>query len=291
MRWSSSAGSGTANAAPTSPSTGSISTLTHNQINDVVQIVQMTLNNMIPLITQAVKEAVAVPDEKVKKIDARLTEKEKKDVVYQQKIEKVEEEMKKMKVDMLAMKDRGTRDKVLEAIEKDKVDQSARANSVIFHGIPEPVQELDDDVKMAVKDIAKLVDAPIQNQFEVRRVGKKRDGKSRVLAVKFSAREDKTNLMAAKKKLKDSQDIKDDRRFSDKVTIFDDLTVPRQKLLRTVRDLPVTDFAFAKDGYILAKKKTSRSFDKLENVDDLFKLGVDNVTYSQFYNVGDGEGR
>ena len=42
------------------------------------------------------------------------------------------------------------------------------------------------------------------------------------------------------------------------------------------------DFAFVKEGAVLAKQKRG-PFVKIEDADDLFKLGVDNVTYNDYY--------
>ena len=66
------------------------------------------------------------------------------------------------------------------------------------------------------------------------------------------------------------------------MTIFEDLTVPRQKLLRAVRDLSDTDFAFVKEGSILARRKDGK-FIKVDSADDLFHLGGKYIVYKDFY--------
>ena len=116
----------------------------------------------------------------------------------------------------------------------------------------------------------------------MQRLGKKAQGKNRALLVKFSDKEDKLRFMGKKKGLKDNQDIKDDQRFGDKVLVFEDITIQRQRLLCAVWDLPNVEFAFGKDGYILAKKRQDK-FVKIESADDMSHPGVNELDYKDFY--------
>ena len=72
--------------------------------------------------------------------------------------------------------------------------------------------------------------------------------------------------------------------LTDQVTLTEDLTLPRRKLLKTVRELDVVEFAFVKDGAILAKQRRG-PFVKVESADDLFHLGVTTQDYEQYYNL------
>ena len=68
--------------------------------------------------------------------------------------------------------------------------------------------------------------------------------------------------------------------------VQEDLTQPRSKLLRFVKDHENTDRARTSEGRIRATLKTDRGAGKsvvlLENPDDLFKLGIDSVDITQF---------
>ena len=242
--------------------------LSRRQISEIMEIVNLSMGNLITNIVDAIKEAVSVPEDKIAGIE--------------QSVDSIREEVQQVKSELDQMKALKNRDKVLSVIEKDDEDQKARARNVIVSGIKEGAEEKEDDLKAAVREIANLADAPIQHDFTVHRIGKKRERKNRVVAVTFSDKVDKVSLMDKKKKLKQRQEIKEDVRFEDKVVVFEDLTNPRQKLLKAVWDLPSTDFAFAKEGAILRKEKDG-PFTKIENADDLFKLGVLNVTYKDFY--------
>ncbi len=64
--------------------------------------------------------------------------------------------------------------------------------------------------------------------------------------------------------------------------LMEDLTAPRRKLLTTAKECPDTEFAFVKEGIIIAKKKQGR-FVKVQNADDLFHRGREEVDYDDFY--------
>ncbi len=85
------------------------------------------------------------------------------------------------------------------------------------------------------------------------------------------------------KKLRDSQRIKEDERFGDKVT---DLTSARHQILKVANEMANentnVEFAFARDGMIHCKLRNQK-FVQLENADDLYKIGVDNINYADFY--------
>ena len=67
--------------------------------------------------------------------------------------------------------------------------------------------------------------------------------------------------------------------------VQEDLTQPRSKLLRFVKNHENTDRARTSEGRIRATLKTGRGAGKsvvLENPDDLFKLDIDSVDITQF---------
>jgi hypothetical protein len=100
------------------------------------------------------------------------------------------------------------------------------------------------DLIRAVKDVAAEIGAPTVCPISTaHRIGGRGD-KPRPVFVRFTARRDKVNIMKSKKHLKDNQHIKNDNRFGDKVIILDDLTEPRMKLLKIVREHEDTEFAY-----------------------------------------------
>ena len=240
----------------------------------------MTLQELVPNILAAVKEAIGSSG----KTDGQTI---KKFEEIDSKVENVEDKVRVLREELQNMKEDRGRQKVLDAMEAEKNDQARRTDNVKILGVQEKDNENMKDLQEIIKDIGiKIIEAEPQNYFDVFRIGKKIPGKRRAILVKFSDCSDKSRLMAKKKYLKDSQSVKDDARFDDKVIILDDLTESRQKLLRKVKEMPITEFAFVKDGFILAKKRRGTSkFAKIENADDLFMLGADNVRFEEFYDL------
>ena len=151
-------------------------------------------------------------------------------------------------------------------------------------GIREQENETTESLAEAIEEIAKLIGSDVKKEDvkETRRIGKKKqNGKTRSVVARI---EKKDNLMAKKKDhLKDNEGIKASDKLNDKVLIFDDLTEARERLLRTVRDRENVHFAFVKDGYILARLQRGGKFIKIENAEDLFHVGVNDVDFADYY--------
>ena len=64
--------------------------------------------------------------------------------------------------------------------------------------------------------------------------------------------------------------------------LMEDLTAPTRKLLAAAKESPDMEFAFMKEVIIMANKKQV-SFMKVQNADDLFHLGMEEVGYDDFY--------
>ena len=64
----------------------------------------------------------------------------------------------------------------------------------------------------------------------------------------------------------------------------EDLTEPRRKLLRDAKEMPGVEFAYIKDGTILAKQRRG-SFIRVETADDFFQLGAADMDYSKYYKL------
>jgi hypothetical protein len=78
------------------------------------------------------------------------------------------------------------------------------------------------------------------------------------------------------------------RAFSNgKIFFYEDLTPMRSKLLYIVKNLGIVHHAYRTNGKIIAFLKDPGNAEKrdnlkkvhIENLDDLFKLGVDNIPY------------
>ena len=88
--------------------------------------------------------------------------------------------------------------------------------------------------------------------------------------------------MGGKKRLKDNGNLRTDGTFVDRVSVVEDLTNARVRLLKFVNELGQVDFAYARDSIIIAKMRNGR-FEWVESADNLFKLGVVNVKFEDFY--------
>ena len=81
----------------------------------------------------------------------------------------------------------------------------------------------------------------------------------------------KQAVMKNRRNLKDNAKITGDGRFEDKVTLSEDLTAERHKLLKMCNEHGNVDFAYARDGVIICKRKNG-AFARVNSPDDLFKL-------------------
>ena len=82
--------------------------------------------------------------------------------------------------------------------------------------------------------------------------------------------------------LKNNEDVKADPLLTDRVTMYEDLTFARRQLCKTVKELPNVEFFYTRDGALLCKMINGR-FQKVENADDLFHLGVNKINYATYY--------
>ena len=82
-------------------------------------------------------------------------------------------------------------------------------------------------------------------------------------------------------KQKDNEKITGDGKFEDKVTLSEDLTAVRHKLLKMCNEHENIEFAYARDGVIICKKK-SGALGHVDSPDDLFKVEFMDVNYAYF---------
>ncbi|KAL7374456.1 hypothetical protein ABVT39_000983 [Epinephelus coioides] len=101
--------------------------------------------------------------------------------------------------------------------------------------------------------------------------GVKKQGKMRPVTVRFVSRRKKANLMEKMIKLKENDTY-------NKVFICEDLTNMRYKLFRYAKDK--CDHTFLRDGKVISKKHGK--YITINNPDDLFLIGYDNVDYKDF---------
>ncbi|KAK7473461.1 hypothetical protein BaRGS_00035290 [Batillaria attramentaria] len=117
----------------------------------------------------------------------------------------------------------------------------------------------------------------------IARNGKRSDnGKPRPILVRFTSRKSKATVMQNRKALKD-------RAPYQKVYINDDLTLMRSKLLYKCKNTStVQSVRTTHDGKILCTMKSPPGHTgpaktvAVETPDDLFHLGVDNISYAEF---------
>ena len=89
-------------------------------------------------------------------------------------------------------------------------------------------------------------------------------------------------IIRGKKKLKDAEALKGTTAFTEKVTIVEDLTNARAKLLKYTNNLPQVDFAYAREGSLICKTRNGK-FEEVETPDDLFRLRVNDVKFEELY--------
>ena len=116
----------------------------------------------------------------------------------------------------------------------------------------------------------------------VHSIGKKRASAGpRLVIVPFASRMQKQQFIRNRQKLCDNQRIKDDGKFGNRVTVADDLMPARRRILKVANENAKVEITFARDGTIHCKLK-NQTFVQLENVDDLFKIGLDRINYANF---------
>lgn len=233
------------------------SNATHDHL---VAAAEKAITNLLPTIVEAISGSV------VESLEKKLEEME-------SKIERLENELWK--------------EKVINAMRQDKHEQFARRDNVVIEGIREKPEgeETRDTLIASVQTIAEVIGVRLTKESigDIHRVGRRSGGKVRPVVV-HTNRWNKINLMRNKKKLKESRAIREDASLGERVTLYEDLTKPRRILLKEVKNKENDNvaFCFTKDGSIIAKLKNGQ-FVTIENADDLFKIGMDQVTYSAFY--------
>ena len=197
--------------------------------------------------------------------------------------EEINRENDKMKSELNEIK---LEAKKLEVFRADAREQADKKDSVIVMGVKEEDGESDGSLVTTVQALGKIIGVDIKKADvkSVRRAGKKRINQKNRGVVVTLCPDKKKLVMAKKSSLKDkSAELSEKNKFESKVMIFDDLTETRRKLLKTTKEAEEVDFAYVKEGKILAKLKARQQFVKIENADDLIHIGVNSVNYSDFY--------
>ena len=165
--------------------------------------------------------------------------------------------------------------------ENDRLQQYSRRENVRIFGIPTDSSETPEMTEKKTLDLLNRTGVSVrENDISAcHRLGKPINGSQPVI-VRFVSRRKRTEVMRKKKVL---------RQNTDKVFINDDLTPLRAKLLKLVKDLPITDKVWTIDGKIMCTKKTAPGHSQpgnvkpviIESPDDLFHLGVENVDWAK----------
>lgn len=175
------------------------------------------------------------------------------------------------------------RSNLLLRYEIDRLEQYQRRETVKITGIEE---KEDENIEHVVTKLFNDIGADIETEdiSAVHRNGSKAKigvaKKPRPILVKFTSRKKKALLMLKKKALKDSPQFKH-------VYFNDDLTPLRSRLLHKVKSLDtVQRVNTTHDGKIVAHLKLKAGQSKqeviyVENPDDLFQLGVSEISYEE----------
>ena len=167
--------------------------------------------------------------------------------------------------------------------ENDALQQYSRRESVRILGIKQVNGETPQEIE--TKTLAVLnrtgVNIKPEDVAACHEVGKPKDGK-RAIIVRFVSRKKRAELMKAKKELNNINDMKG-------IFVNDDLTPLRARLLGYIKELDQVARAWTVDGRIYAAKKCPVGLPddqrpppvRVENPDDLFKLGEDNINFER----------
>ena len=167
----------------------------------------------------------------------------------------------------------------------DRNEQYTRRETVKVCGMAESAQEsqelLGTKLVSLFNDIGVAVDRQDISVFH--RNGPAKPGKPRPILCRFVSRQKRDEVLANKKKLKDIPALKS-------ISIFEDLTPLRSRLLGLVKSMENVDYAYTVNGKIVAclKQAGSAAKDKanqkkvyIESPDDLFKLGVKEIPFDK----------
>ena len=152
-----------------------------------------------------------------------------------------------------------------------------------MNGINEDNEETEEPLIEAVKAIAAEAGVTIHEGgvSAIHCIGK-RGRHNRPVIVRFVSRLQKQRTIKNRKQLKNNERIRENGKFGDKLTVTENLTAARYKMLKVASEQECVDYAFASDGAIHCKLKNGK-FVKLESADDLFKIGMEDVNYADFY--------
>ena len=176
-------------------------------------------------------------------------------------------------------------EKIKNAIREDKHEQFARRDCFVVEGIKEvgEGQESAETLISAVSKIGEAIQVRVVKESigDIHRIGKRGGTRPRPVVVKTN-RLVKTSIFQNKKKLRENEKIRQDNTFGERVSVYDDLTMARRTLMKDIKEMNNVEFCYSRDGTVICKLRDG-SFKHINNADDLFHLGVDNIDYSKYY--------
>lgn len=200
--------------------------------------------------------------------------------------EKVEKRMEKLQSDIKTLRSEVEQEKARNMIRDDKNEQFVRKDCFVVEGVKEVPEgrECTESLVTAIVKLGDTIKVQIAKESigDIYRIGKRGGAKTRPIVVKTN-RLVKSAIMANKKTLRQNERIKANNTFEDKVSVYDDLTLPRRKLLKDIKEMENVDFCYTRDGTIICKLNDG-TFKHVNSADDLFHLGIQQVDYAKYYN-------
>ena len=238
------------------------------------------IDNLIPKLLTSIEETIEkVLERKLEEFIERKLEE-----FLERKLEEVlGNKMGEMDRKLEKATERQEIDSIKLKMELEKNEQRLRRDNFIIQGFRETETEKVDDLLEGMRHLCEVLNVPFQREAigDIHRIGKKSAGKSRPVLVKSNAIQ-KARIFQKKRELRGNSSLKDNPALEDKVLIYEDLTLPRRKLLQEVKKCSSVEYCYTRDGQIKCKRKDGR-FVTIESPDDLFHLGAENVQYSDFY--------
>ena len=225
-----------------------------NELQDMIQAaVNNAITALIPIIKSIVEESL---EKKVKQLS--------------EEVEQAREELKQ--------------ERVKNRMAMDKMEQYSRRDNLVISGIREKKDETTEELRDSVLEVCKIISAQVtpDSIAAVHRLGRWKEGKTRPVIIR-TTRIAKEQICRKKKGLRDNQSLVDNNKLENKVYINEDITESRRKLLQHIRSSRSVDFCFVREGTIVCKKGSS--FVHVNDADDLFKLGAEDVEYADFYKL------
>ena len=161
--------------------------------------------------------------------------------------------------------------------QQDEIQQELRRDNLRFTGISEAEEETEEQLIESVAKVAREVGVEIRPEdiSSCHRFGKRRDGgRSRQAVVRFLSRRKRDKLYAARFSLKGKDAMKG-------VYINEDLTAMRHSVFMKAKEAPNIKSVNSRYGNISCKL-TNGETRFVKSPDDLFDLGLDNISYSNF---------